>query len=275
MRDAVIQSCSFWAAVAVYALSTVLHFAGLSFERPRLAGWGRGLAAAGLAPHACALALRWAEVGHGPWNTRYEVLSSQAFVVVALWLVASVLAPGLRGAGALVVPCALLLLGWAVSTFGLKTEVPIVFKSCWLALHVAFAKLFAGSAVLASACAVAYLRKRRRPASLRALPRPEVLDLHAHQLLLLSFLCLGVMIVAGSLWANQAWGRYWAWDPMETSSLATWIAFAVILHLRVLHRWSGPRMAWLTLLALAFTATTLYAVAAVVPTIHASYMVTQ
>jgi len=268
-----VQSFLFWSAVTLYAASTLFHFTGLSFGSARAGRWGRGLAVAGLAPHAAVIALRWVELGHGPWSTRYEVLSAQAFVLVALWLAASAVTPGLRGLGAFVIPCAFLLMGWAVMTFGLKAEVPIIFKSYWLGLHIGFAKLFAAGALLAAACAVAYLWKERRPAALAALPGPEKLELYAHQFLLLSFLGLGVMIVAGSLWANQSWGRYWGWDPIETSSLVTWLAFGVILHFRVLHRWSGRRMAWLTLVALAFAMTTLYAVAVVVPTIHNSYMV--
>ncbi|HEY7725259.1 MAG TPA: cytochrome c biogenesis protein CcsA, partial [Anaeromyxobacteraceae bacterium] len=78
---------------------------------------------------------------------------------------------------------------------------------------------------------------------------------------------------AGSLWAHQSWGRYWGWDPIETSALVTWIGFGVILHFRVLHRWSGVRMAWLTFAGLAMAMVTLYVVAVVVPTIHNSYMV--
>jgi ABC-type transport system involved in cytochrome c biogenesis permease subunit len=153
--------------------------------------------------------------------------------------------------------------------------VPIIFKSWWLVLHIGFAKLFVATVVLAAICAVAYLWKRRRPGSLAQLPDPPRLDLYAHQFLLSAFLFLGVMIAAGALWANQSWGRYWGWDPMETTSLVTWIAFGVILHFRVLHRWEGARMAWLTLLALAFALVTVYVVAVMVPTIHNSYMVGQ
>jgi ABC-type transport system involved in cytochrome c biogenesis permease subunit len=105
------------------------------------------------------------------------------------------------------------------------------------------------------------------------LPAAERLDLYAHQFLLMAFLFLGVMIVAGSLWAHQSWGRYWAWDPIETSALGTWIAYGVILHFRVLHGWSGRRMAWMTFVAFGLMVMTLYVVVLVVPTIHNFYMV--
>ena len=267
------QSLLFWAAVTAYALATAGAIVGLAFSRP---SWSRAahlLGLAGLAPHAAALGLRWAEVGHGPYNTRYEVLSAQAFLLVAAWALLALRSPGVRSLGPLVMPAAFLLMGFSVSTFELKKEVPIIFKSWWLVLHIGFAKLFGATTILAGACAAAFLWRRARPAALPALPSQARLDLYAHQFLLSAFLFLGVMIAAGALWANQSWGRYWGWDPIETTALVTWVAFGVILHFRVLHRWEGPRMAWLTLVALGFAVVTLYVVAVMVPTIHNSYMV--
>jgi ABC-type transport system involved in cytochrome c biogenesis permease subunit len=267
------QTPLFWAAATLYALATVAWILWIAFRRDRAAGAGLWLLVAALVPHAATLGLRWVEVGHGPYNTRYEVLSANAFLLVAVWAAASAFARGLRPLGALVAPAAFLMLGAGLSTYGLKQQVPIIFKSGWLALHIGFAKLFGATVILAAICAAAYLVKRRNPGRLARLPSPERLDLYAHQLLLVSFLFLGVMIAAGSLWAHQSWGRYWGWDPIETASLVTWIGFGVVLHFRVLHRWSGPRMAWLTFVAFGLAMTTLYVVAIVVPTIHDSYLV--
>jgi ABC-type transport system involved in cytochrome c biogenesis permease subunit len=267
------QSILFWAATTLYALATVAWFSWAAFRREWGATLGRALVGLALLPHGTSLALRWIEVGHGPYNTRYEVVSADTFMVVALWFAAAALARGLRGLGVLVAPASFLLMGWAVTTFGVKREVPIIFKSWWLVLHIGFAKLFFAAILLAAFCAALYLWKLRDPSALPRLPAPEKLDLYAHQLTLVSFLFLGVMIAAGALWAQQSWGRYWGWDPIETSALVTWVAFAVVLHFRVLHRWSGRRMAWLTFVALAFAVVTLFVVAVLVPTIHNSYMV--
>jgi ABC-type transport system involved in cytochrome c biogenesis permease subunit len=270
-----VQSVLFWSAVTAYAIATALFFVSFAFRRPRLGGPARVLAALALLPHAGAIGLRWAEIGHGPYNTRYEVLSADVFLLVAVYVVASAFARGLRPLGAFVLPVAFLGMGWAVSTFGLRSELPIIFKSYWLWLHIGFAKLFAASTLLAAAAAAGYLLKSDRPGRLAALPPAQDLDLYAHQFLLVAFLFLGVMIVAGSLWAHQSWGRYWGWDPIETSALVSWIAFGVVLHFRVLHRWSPRRMAWLTFVAAGFMVVTVYVVAIAVPTIHNSYMVGQ
>lgn len=266
------ESAFFWSAATLYAASTVLSFAELAFHKGAAGRWATLAAVAGLVPHAGAIAMRWQQVGHGPFSSRYEVLSANAFLLVLLFLLSVGFARGLRGLGVFVMPLAFLMLGWAVSAYDVKQEVPIIFKSYWLWLHIGFAKLFGGSVLLATACALAYLLKASRP-TLQRLPEAARLDLYSHQFLLLAFLFLGVMIVAGSLWAHQSWGRYWAWDPIETSALGTWIAYGVILHFRVLHRWSGRRTAYLTLLAFALMVLTLYVVVLVTPTIHNFYMV--
>jgi len=267
------QSVSFWAAVTLYAVSTAAFFIGLAFKKPKVVAAASLLPAVALLPHAAAIILRWNEVGHGPYNTRYEVFSANVFVLVLIYVVVGGFARGLRPLGAFVMPVAFLGMGFALESFGLRAEVPIIFRSYWLWLHIGFAKLFGGCTVLAAAAATAYLVKRRRPERLGFLPQPETLDLYAHQFLLVAFLFLGVMIAAGSLWANQSWGRYWGWDPIETAALTTWIAFGVVLHFRVLHKWTGARMAALTYVAASFMVFTIYVVALAVPTIHNSYMV--
>lgn len=267
------QSLAFWSATTLYALATVLFFFGAALKQGRLGGVAYGLAWAALFPHAVSLGLRWAEVGHGPYSSRYEVLSSNTFLLVLIFTLSAWWVKGLRPLGIAVLPAAFLGMGWAVSYFGIKGEVPIIFNSYWLYLHIGFAKCFGATVLLSAGCAAAYLMKTRKAERLTKLPTSEKLDLYSHQFLLVSFLCLGVMIVAGSLWAQQSWGRYWAWDPIETSSLVTWLVYGVILHFRVLHRWSGQRMAWLSFVALAFALMTVYVVTLVVPTIHNSYMV--
>ncbi len=267
------QSLAFWAATSAYAVATALFFLWYALDYARGAALGLAVAGAGAVPHVASLAMRWSEVGHGPFSTRYEVLSGVALVLVVVWLAAARFARGLATLGPFVLPAAFLFMGFAVSTFGLKNEVPIIFRSWWLVLHIGFGKLFAVTVVLAGGCALAFLVKDGRPDRLARLPTLPRLDLYAHQLLLTAFLFLGVMIAAGALWANQSWGRYWGWDPMETTALATWVALGLILHFRVLHRWTGRRMAGLTLVGTALGMVTMFVVATIVPTIHNAFMV--
>jgi ABC-type transport system involved in cytochrome c biogenesis permease subunit len=268
-----IQSLSFWSATTLYALATACLFVWVAFAKPRAFSLGHVALALGLVPHAVSLGMRWLEVSHGPYSTRYEVLSANALVLAALYLGTALKIERMRPLGVFVAPAVFLMMGLAVSSYDLRYEVPIIFKSWWLYLHIGFAKGFGACTVVAAAAAIGYLLRRYRKAPPGWLPAERALDLWAHQFLIVAFLFLGVMIIAGSLWANQSWGRYWGWDPIETSSLVTWLAYGIILHFRVLHRWNGTRMAWLTLLALAFALVTLYVVAIMVPTIHNRYLV--
>lgn len=268
-----IESLLFWSATTGYALATLCMIVFISFKK---SGWYRAgfglLLVAGL-PHAAALILRWVEVGHGPYSTRYEVFSANALVLLVIFSITAIRIKKLRPAAILLAPIMFLFMGASVDTFGLRYEVPIIFKSTWLYLHIGFAKVFAACALMAGISAIGYLIREYKDNAPEWIPEQERLDLYAHQFLLVSFLALGVMIVAGSLWAHQSWGRYWGWDPIETSALVTWIGYGIILHFRVLHHWSGKRMAWLTLIALILAIETTYVVALFVPTIHNRYLV--
>ena len=267
------ESIIFWTATTLYALATASFVVFIGFRKPRASWLAHLFFAIALAPHAGSLIMRWQAVGHGPYSTRYEVLSANALVLAVLYLGSALRLPRIRALGVLIAPTVFIMMGLSVDSFELRYEVPIIFKSWWLFLHIGFAKAFGACTMIAAAAAVGYLLRAYRKKVPQWLPSQEVLDLYAHQFLLVAFLFLGIMIIAGSLWANQSWGRYWGWDPIETSSLVTWLAFGIILHFRVLHHWSGGRMAWLTLVALAFGLQTVYVVALIVPTIHNRYLV--
>lgn len=187
-----------------------------------------------------------------------------ALALMMLYLIASYFVKPLRKAGIVVVPAVFLMMGLSIDTFGLKKDVPIIFKSYWLYLHVIFAKLFGASVIISAGMAVVYLLKRKK--DVEGAMRYESF---IYQFLISGFLFLSVMIIAGSIWAHQSWGRYWGWDPIEVSSLATWIVIGIILHLRAIHGWREKRFALLSFVAIF----TLYIVVLFVPTIHDAYLV--
>jgi ABC-type transport system involved in cytochrome c biogenesis permease subunit len=98
------QSILFWTTATLYALATCLHFFGAVFQRPWTARVAFALAGVGLLPHAASLALRWVEVGHGPYQTRYEVVSANAFLLVLVYLGACLRSRELRGLGVFLMP---------------------------------------------------------------------------------------------------------------------------------------------------------------------------
>jgi len=128
-------------------------------------------------------------------------------------------------------------------------------KSTWLAIHVSAAIASGGVFLLANCVAATYLildrmeSKGARKVWAQKLPSLETLDQLAYRLVAFVFPLWTFAVIAGAIWAESAWGRYWSWDPKETWAFITWVAYAAYLHARVTIGWRGRRAAWLCLFA--------------------------
>lgn len=266
-----------WAAVTLYALGAVLYVVGAVFGHERLDKAALAASLAGVVPHVAAITIRWVRVGHGPVLGFYEVVSSFAlFAVLGLALLAWRM-PGLKRLGTVIMPLAFLLIGGAMLTPSSDLEITGTLASWWLTLHVTFAKLAAGSFITAFALAVAYLVRDRGGDGRFArwfekLPSQEIVDDLVFRFVGVGFVFLSIMIVAGAIWANEAWNRYWAWDPIETWSLIWWLTYAVYLHLRLTLGWRGRKSAWYAVAALPVALFALVGVAIVYNSIHGAYL---
>ncbi|NDD78978.1 MAG: c-type cytochrome biogenesis protein CcsB, partial [Actinobacteria bacterium] len=138
-----------------------------------------------------------------------------------------------------------------------RPSAPLVpaLKSTWLVIHVSAAIISGGVFLLANFIAGTYLildryeQKGSRPIWLQKLPTLESLDNLSYRLIALVFPLWTFSVIAGAIWAEAAWGRYWGWDPKETWAFITWVAYAAYLHARVTVGWRGRKAAWLCLLA--------------------------
>jgi cytochrome c-type biogenesis protein CcsB len=150
----------------------------------------------------------------------------------------------------------LLTLGTAV-TLLYRPSAPLVpaLKSPWLVIHVSAALISGGVFLLANFIAATYLildryeQKGARPIWMQKFPALESLDNFSYRLIALVFPLWTFSVIAGAIWAEAAWGRYWGWDPKETWAFITWVAYAAYLHARVTIGWRGRKAAWLCLLA--------------------------
>ena len=190
-----------------------------------------------------------------PWGNMYEFSITGALAFSAAYLFA-LKKYKLRWLGLPVSLAVLLTLGTAV-TLLYRPSAPLMpaLKSPWLVIHVSAAIISGGVFLLANCIAATYLvldryeQKGLRPVWAEKLPSLETLDNLSYRLVALVFPLWTFSVIAGAIWAEAAWGRYWGWDPKETWAFITWVAYAAYLHARVTIGWRGRKAAWLCLLA--------------------------
>ena len=190
-----------------------------------------------------------------PWGNMYEFSITGAFAFSGAYLFA-LKKYKLRWLGLPVSLAVLLTLGTAI-TLLYRPSAPLVpaLKSTWLVIHVSAAIISGGVFLLANCVAAAYLildryeQKGVRPIWAQRLPSLEVLDNLSYRLVALVFPLWTFAVIAGAIWAESAWGRYWGWDPKETWAFITWVAYAAYLHARVTVGWRGRKAALLCLFA--------------------------
>jgi cytochrome c-type biogenesis protein CcsB len=262
-----------WIAVACYIISTILLVYVTVFDHPDRARWGVRVAALGLVPHTAALALRWVASGHGPYMLRHEVLSSNAWVAVAAVVLFLWRRPSWSALGMVVMPAAFLAMAAGVFTNLEIKDLPPTLRSIWLVFHVTFAKLATGGFLMSLGSAVVLLwrEKTGNPAILPRLPPSDALDAYIARFAGFGFVFWTISVAAGSIWANQSWGRYWGWDPIETWSLVTWLCYGTFLHARLFFRIRGRQAAWGSVMAFSVAVVTVFALPLIMPSIHAAY----
>ena len=228
-RELLLLALGLHGAAGLVALST-------TFGRQRRDRLYLGLAATALLAHALAIVLRWERVGHGPFVTQYEALSSNLFSLQALYLLSWLRLPAVRPLAGTIQPVLLVLAAWIPTTRQGDGNLPATYETLWLWAHLVSGKLFLGAVLVALSLAAGLLLRvalPRRP-QLAALPPNADIDELCWRFMKLAFVFDTAMLLSGAVWAQNAWGRFWDWDPLEVWSLLTWLIIAAGIHLRLL-----------------------------------------
>ena len=226
-------------------------------EQPRLAvTLGRAavaLTVVGWALHAASLTTRGLAVERVPWGNMYEFSSAVSFAAVTAFL-GLLTRQRVRYLGTFVLLPVVLYLGLAaVALYADARPLIPALQSSWLKIHVSAAIVSTGIffvAGVATALYLARLRSDRRAVPSR-LPAAEVLDRTAYRLIAFGFPIWTFAVIAGAIWAERAWGRYWGWDPKETWAFISWVLYAGYLHARSTNGWRGKPAAIIALVAFA------------------------
>jgi len=211
----------------------------------------------------------------------YEFSSAVALLAVTAYLVLLTRQP-VRYLGAFVLLPVVLWLGLAGTV--LYTEaapLQAVLNSYWLKIHVSSAVVATGVFMVASVVTALYLLRDRYetasaagqragfPVALAArLPGAATLDRTAYRLIAFAFPIWTFAIIAGAIWAEASWSRYWGWDPKETWSFIAWVVYAAYLHARATAGWKGRRAAGIALLGFAAMTVNYFVVNIVIVGLH-------
>ncbi|WP_067794498.1 c-type cytochrome biogenesis protein CcsB [Actinomadura formosensis] len=213
-------------------------------------GWGA---------HLGVLVTRGLAANRWPWGNMYEFLTAISFAAVTAFVVV-MFRYRARFLGAFVMAAAVVALGvaniWLYDSVG---PVSPALNSYWIAIHVTAAIIATGAFTVAGAATILYLLKDRAESRgavaaggvLSRIPSVESLDRLSMRVTMFAFPIWTAAIIMGAIWADQAWGRYWGWDPKEIWSFVTWIIYAAYLHARATAGWKGRKAAILSLLAFA------------------------
>jgi cytochrome c-type biogenesis protein CcsB len=239
---------------------TTMTIASRSEPPTSLGPFATGVSWLMLATLTLSLALRWIAVEHPPYANMYEYTialgwgSTLVYVIFERWY-------GQRSLGAVLFPGVVGLFTISLVFFPAEVTplIPALQANRILGIHVGMMMASYSALSVSFVAAVLYLAQdgKRRFARL---PSAALLEEIAHKSVLIGFPMLALGIALGAWWANDAWGRYWGWDPKETSALVTWLIYAGYLHARGLKGWRGKRSAVVLIVGYAAVLFTYFAV---------------
>lgn len=263
------QSAFMWMS-ALFVMATVSYFAGLIFRSEFTEKVASVLTWSATTMGLTGLMVRWREsylispdVGHIPVSNLYEVFILFAIITALLYLFYErrFQTRALGGFVLLVISAAVAFQLWYAFERNAHEIQPLVpaLQSYWMKIHVPANFVGYGAFSMAAMIGVAYLMKswtqQRNPEGLLAqgLPDYSVMDDLMYKTIALGFAFFTVATILGALWAAEAWGGYWSWDPKETWALIVWLNYAAWLHMRMSKGWHGNPMAWWAVIGLFVT----------------------
>ena len=225
------------------------------------------------------LCSRWIVAGYFPLSNLYESLLFLTWTLLTIYLYIETQTKS-KLIGSILIPVTLLINGFANLTLSpeMQKSSPLVpaLQSNWLMMHVSMMLLSYATLIMGSLLCILFLvisrykdvdlkvndnsslplynimldyyeRKLLSPSNeiseLGKLKLLQSIDNWSYRIIGLGFPFLTIGIIAGGVWANEAWGSYWSWDPKETWALITWLVFATYLHARITKGWEGKKTA--------------------------------
>jgi cytochrome c-type biogenesis protein CcsB len=291
------------AAVSVYVLAMVLHGAEYAVQRSakavlvgaggppldtasdeprpdapagrsraeRFGRMGVSLVVLGAVLHAASIVLRGLAAQRWPLGNMYEFTSAICLAAIAAWLVMLRRSPAARPVGLFVLlPVVILLFLGGTVLYAPAAPVMPALQSYWLVIHVTTVSIASGLLMVPGVASLLFLLRRsgRLAGFADKLPSADALDRLAYRLTIVAFPLYTFAIMAGAIWAEAAWGRFWGWDPKETVAFVAWVIYAAYLHARATAGWRNGPAAWVNVAGFAAVVFNFFFINMVVSGLH-------
>ena len=235
-----------WAGLAAYLVATLIAMWGVA---PQYAGMPMVKSKRhekvvlfclilGVVLLAAAITARWIRIGHGPWISLFELLVSQLWSLGLIFVLLYWRLPGLRPSAVIVLPVMWILGSWVLTLEPTASHFPATYYNSWKWVHVGLGKVFLALLLAGVGLAGVLILRNWEFGKrwFRSMPSDVIVDRLAWRFMMLALVFDSLMLIAGAVWAQDAWGRYWAWDALETSAFLTWLFLAIGLHVRLSYR---------------------------------------
>lgn len=241
----------------------------------RVGRMGVALVVLGILLHTTALVLRGLATSRVPWGNMYEYIMAVCLVALVGWLLVLRKFAVRHLTGFVLLPIVILLFIGGTALYTAAAPVQPALQSYWIAIHVTAIGASSGLFLLPGVVSILYLVRSRHERDegrfvrfAPRLPRSDVLDRVAYRTTIIAFPLFTFGTLCGAVWAEAAWGRFWGWDPKETTAFVVWVIYAAYLHSRATAGWRGTRAAVINIVGFAATVFNLFFVNLVTTGLH-------
>ncbi|MBQ1631561.1 MAG: c-type cytochrome biogenesis protein CcsB [Clostridia bacterium] len=272
----------FVVTLALYCITMLLHFFYVAVKKPVLSKLAIRIQFGALLMHTAAIILRGIAMGRLPMANQYEFSTAFAWALTLLSLI-FILKFSFPVLGAFASPVMLLLAVYAgvqklnelrvIEANGIDSirNLMPALRSSWLGIHVSTVIIAYGAFGVSFVLSIIFLLRDRMKENGfwdTHIPKKEKLDTISYRCVSVGMMFLTVTIGIGGVWAENAWGSYWTWDPKETWALVTWLIYLVYLHLRIRKGWNGRTAALLGVVGFICVLFTYIGVNTLLPGLH-------
>jgi len=256
----------FFASLILYLLATISQFIFVAMKNGKSGKISGYIFLAAFALNSIYIIARGIIAARLPLSNQFEFSTAFAWGIALIYIILYYKYKA-GWVSVIAMPAAFLILSYAALLPKEITELMPALRSAWFGLHIGCAVFSYAAFMIAGCVGVIYLSGLKKGET-EDCARLVQMDYLSYRIICLGFLLLTVVILSGCVWAEQAWGTFWSWDPKETWALITWIVYSIYLHQRMRKNWQGKKMAVFAVVAIVFVLFTFVGVNTLMSGLH-------